>query len=177
MFLKLIFIRNRHHHIPETNEFKTQTKIFFGDFLHTGSVPWVFPRWSRGLLSQQHFIYRCMRMNIAVTWCMYWQLPHNELQCLHRRESDAESRSIILFFGLWGFIWGFVKKSIDINCYHKIRPGTVGVVTRHWDGQTGFGSRTKWVELSGVHHGCRRLSLRVKVRHVKLTIHVRVVPN
>ena len=66
---------------------------------------------------------------------------------------------------------------IDINRYHKTRPGTVGVVARPWDGKAGFGGRPNWIELPGAHHGCRRLSLRVKVRYVKLTIHVCVVPN
>lgn len=44
MFFKLIVIRNHHHHQhnTETNEFKTQPKILYWNFLNTGSFPWVF---------------------------------------------------------------------------------------------------------------------------------------
>ena len=77
MFLKLIAIRNQHQQITETNEFKTQHKILYCDFLRTGSFPWVFSRWSRGLFCQQHFI--VYEDYIALTWFMQWQLPHNEL--------------------------------------------------------------------------------------------------
>jgi len=47
MFLKLIAIRNHHHHhhhhhhhrqITETNGFKTQPKILYWGFLHTGGL-------------------------------------------------------------------------------------------------------------------------------------------